>query len=204
MTTKEHNDEVVRKLTERNKIAEFAMQTLGCDERRADAFVKTCGDFFTWDGTLHFKGASGQVAADDPQCTGFFQREYDFLIPAQAAGADHGALDPDLLTKARARADVTAKSLLFRELHGSKTRNEEGATLAALDKLLADTSDKPGEKKPADKSAATHTGSNPWAAASWNLTDQGKLVKALGEVKAAQIAKAAGSHIGATRPARAP
>ncbi len=199
-TAKEHNDELVRKLTERNKIADFAMQTLGCDERRADVFVKACGDFFVWDGTLRFKGASGEVAADDAQCTGFFQREFDFLLPATAAGDHQAALDPDLIAKAKA-GNLTARGQLFRDLHGDKPRTQEGETAAALEKLLA------GEQtsKPADKKlpANNFSGSNPWAAASWNLTEQGRLVKALGEVKAAGIAKAAGSFIGATKPARA-
>lgn len=200
MTVKDHNDEVVRKLTERNKIAEFAMTTLGCDERRADAFVKTCGDFFVWDGTLHFKGASGNVAADDPSCTGFFQREYDFLIPAKAAGVEHGELDADLIEQAKA-GNQTARGKLWRELHGDRPRTAEAETTAALDKLLK--GETPAAKKATDKPGPTHTGSNPWSADAWNITAQGKLVKAIGEVKAAQIAKAAGSHIGATRPARA-
>jgi len=46
-------------------------------------------------------------------------------------------------------------------------------------------------------------GKNPWSAEGWSITKQGSVVKALGETKAASIAKAAGSFIGATRPARA-
>lgn len=46
-------------------------------------------------------------------------------------------------------------------------------------------------------------GSNPWSAANWNVTEQGKVIKAIGLERAAQIAAAAGSKIGATKPAKA-
>ncbi len=41
---------------------------------------------------------------------------------------------------------------------------------------------------------------NPWLAANWNISKQGELIKAIGAAKAAEIAKAARSYIGATRP----
>lgn len=44
-------------------------------------------------------------------------------------------------------------------------------------------------------------GDNPWSAAHWNLTKQGQILsQAGGEAKAEQMAKAAGSYIGATAP----
>ncbi len=42
---------------------------------------------------------------------------------------------------------------------------------------------------------------NPWAATSWNLTAQGKVVTEKGMAVAEQMAKAAGSKVGATKPA---
>jgi hypothetical protein len=41
---------------------------------------------------------------------------------------------------------------------------------------------------------------NPWSAAAWNKTTQGGIVKRLGEVKAAELAKAAGCTLGSTKP----
>jgi hypothetical protein len=197
--TKEQ-DEVLRKITESNKIAEFAMNVLGMDERRAEVFQKACSDRFVWDGTLKFHGASGDVPADDPQCTGFFQREYDFLVPAKKVEGDAPTLDPDLIAKAKA-GHMTAKSQLFRALHEGKPKGAEAETRAALDKLLA--GDVPNSDRDAGgKFVPKGTGSNPWAAGSWNVTEQGRLVKALGEAKAAGIARAAGSFIGAVRPAK--
>jgi hypothetical protein len=43
---------------------------------------------------------------------------------------------------------------------------------------------------------------NPWSKEFWNVTAQGSVVKAMGIEKAQQIARAAGSYIGATRPAK--
>jgi hypothetical protein len=53
------------------------------------------------------------------------------------------------------------------------------------------TDEPPARKKP-DKS-------NPFSKEGWNISGQGKLVLALGEKKAAQIAEAAGCHIGSTK-----
>jgi hypothetical protein len=55
-----------------------------------------------------------------------------------------------------------------------------------------------------DAAAKGFEGANPWGPApAWNITKQGALVKALGEAKAAGIAKAAHSHLGATHPTKA-
>ncbi len=47
----------------------------------------------------------------------------------------------------------------------------------------------------------TYPSRNPWRKENWNLTRQGEVVRALGVAKAGEIAKAAGSFVGATRPA---
>jgi hypothetical protein len=210
-TVKEHNDEALRKLTEKNKIADFAMQTLGMDEIRADVFVKACGDRFVWDGTLRFKGASGEVPADDPQCTGFFRREYSFLVPPEKSEGDHGAtLDPDLIAKARAvdakgrPLNLAARGQLWRELHGNKPRSAEAETTAALDKILA--GDNSGETKRDDKGkfvANTHAddANNPFTRAKWNLTEQGRIAKN-DPARAARLADRAGVALGALRAVR--
>jgi hypothetical protein len=45
-------------------------------------------------------------------------------------------------------------------------------------------------------------GSNPWAENSWNMTEQGNVIKSHGIEKAEKLAKDAGSFIGATGPAK--
>jgi hypothetical protein len=44
---------------------------------------------------------------------------------------------------------------------------------------------------------------NPWAAASWNMTEQGRVVREQGIERAESLAKAAGSRVGASQPSRA-
>ena len=54
-----------------------------------------------------------------------------------------------------------------------------------------------GEKK--GSNAADHK-NNPWHRSNFNVTEQGAILRALGPEKAAALARAVGSHIGATRP----
>lgn len=46
-------------------------------------------------------------------------------------------------------------------------------------------------------------GENPWGADHWNVTKQGEYLRQHGRAAADRMAKAAGSHVGATRPAKA-
>jgi hypothetical protein len=203
--TKEQ-DEVLRELTERNKICDYAMQVLGMDERRAEAFQKVAGDHLRWDGTLQFKTASGAyVAADDPQAKGFFERE--FLGPVfgmtKKSEGEVPTLDPDRIAKAKA-GHMTSVSQLFRTLHNGKPKGTEAETRKQLDQILAGETPKGDDNRNRDAGGKfAPTSNNPWSAANWNVTEQGRLVRVLGEEKAAGIARAAGSHIGATRPTRA-
>jgi len=41
---------------------------------------------------------------------------------------------------------------------------------------------------------------NPWSAAAWNVSEQGRVVKALGEAKGAALAKSAGCVLGSIKP----
>jgi hypothetical protein len=83
----------------------------------------------------------------------------------------------------RARADEIAQEWGLRDVAdtkpGFKPRNGDGGKQPAKDR------------------------DNPWTADRWNVTRQGAIVKAMGVEKAAGIARAAGSFIGATRPPRA-
>jgi hypothetical protein len=202
--TEDHNKEVLRKLEQKNKIAEFAMNVLGMDERRAEVFEKACGDRFVWDGTLRFKGASGEVPADDPQCTGFFRREYDFLVPANKVEGEVPTLDPDLIAKAKA-GNWTAKSQLFRTLHADKPKGSEAETRKQLDQILAGETPKGDDNRNRDaggKFTPKDTTNNPWLGGKWNVTEQGRIYKS-DPALAARLADRAGVAIGAVRPAKA-
>jgi hypothetical protein len=81
--------------------------------------------------------------------------------------------------------DAAARECGLDGMHDWKTKGKVPA---------ADDADKDKGK---DKSKSP----NPWSRQHWNITAQGNLVRAIGIEKAAQIAKAAGSRIGATKPA---
>jgi hypothetical protein len=196
--------ELLRKLTEKNKIADFAMQILKMDERRADAFIKVCGDYLTWDGTLQFKTASGAyVAADDEQCTGFFRREFDYLIPAKPAGEDQQADIPAELVE-KARTNITARGQVYSLLY--KGKGSEDETKKQLDVLLKGEAPKDGgdgeRKRDASGKFVTEgreaDASNPWSKDGWNLTSQGRVLRN-DPARAERLAKSARSFIGATK-----
>jgi hypothetical protein len=196
--------ELVRKLTERNKIADFAMQVLKMDERRADAFVKVCGDYLKWDGTLQFKTASGQyVAADDEKCTGFFRREFDYLIPAQTVEEQQADIPPGLIEKAK-DGNWTARGQIFNLLFRGKGSEDE--TKKQLDALLKGEAPKDGgdgeRKRDASGKFVTEgreaDASNPWSKDGWNLTSQGRVLRN-DPARAERLAKSARSFIGATK-----
>jgi hypothetical protein len=54
----------------------------------------------------------------------------------------------------------------------------------------------------ADKGGNVKGKNNPWSAEGWSVQKQGAVAKSLGVEKAAAIAKAAGSYIGATAPGK--
>jgi hypothetical protein len=198
--------EVLRKLTEQNQIAKFAMKELRCDERRADALAKVAGQYLRWSGEtgLQFKTASGSyVDADDPQCIGFLSREFDFLIPAQTVEEQQADIPAELVE--RARTNMTARGQVYSKLY--KGKGSEAETQATLDKLLKGEAPKgDGERKRDASGKFVPEGreadaSNPWSRDGWNLTNQGRVLKN-DPARAERLAKSARSFIGATRPAQ--
>lgn len=97
-----------------------------------------------------------------------------------ALQSDH---DIDLATRAFVGKNKTAESLLYRAV--GKDRFE------ALKELYANGG--PEEQK---KERST----NPWSAESWSTAKQFSIIRSLGAAKAAELAKAAGSFLGATSP----
>lgn len=207
--TKEQ-DEVLRTITQKNKICEFAMNVLGMDERRAEVFEKACADRFVWDGTLRFKGVNGEVPADDPQCTGFFQREYDFLVPEKKVEGHQAEIPADLIAKAKA-GHVTAQGTVFKLLHGDNkdTPIENAKTRAKFDALMkgekpkGDTTPKDKPRDTGGKFVANGDTNNPFtrlrsadgtvnAAAAAEIAG---MTKALGTKKVEAIARAVGKTI---------
>ncbi|MGH6670752.1 MAG: hypothetical protein ACRECV_02105 [Xanthobacteraceae bacterium] len=185
------NDELIRKLTEKNLIAAFAADVLHCSDAQAEVFTKALADRFTYDGVqLQFKGVGGNVAATDPSCTGFLAREYGFLLPAKSAQEQISGIDPDVIARART-GNQTARGQIFAKLHDGKRENE-AATLKRVDALLAAKS---------DDTVATTDGernNNPFLRRNWNVTAQARLHRSDPGL-CARLAKAAGVTLGATK-----
>jgi hypothetical protein len=73
----------------------------------------------------------------------------------------------------------------------------ERAALLASHENWGQSKENPDTENKENKSRST----NPWSRQGWSITQQGKLIRALGIQKAGEIAKAAGCVIGSTRPA---
>lgn len=135
----------------------------------------------------------------------FVEATLDRWLTKQKSDKPHCFIDEkqaDLELSAFSHGNMSARGRLV-ALHGEGFATERAQAWGL--KSLHDTRTK--GKSPfgkADANAGLQKGqTNPWSAEGWNITKQGAIVKALGEAKAAQIAKAANSHLGATRPTRA-
>lgn len=108
----------------------------------------------------------------------------------------------DILLHAERLFDVTEDGTII-------TRDNVGVTpgLDAKSWLKDMTKARPHWWPPSNGGGATggkvgHAGDNPWSAGSWNLTKQGEYVRANGADKAAELARLAGSELGAIAPPR--
>jgi hypothetical protein len=129
------------------------------------------------------------TAINTPQARDWIAQTRPHLLPPEH--------ETSLADRAFVQGNVTARGQLARELN-----------IADLDRLaqsygLRDHKDfskgtRPngngGEHKPKPDRE------NPWSREGFNLTRQGQLVRAMGLEKAAAMARAAGSYIGATKP----
>jgi hypothetical protein len=176
-------------------------KSIGSTDEQAATAAAAHADKFVWNGaTLEFQGKP--VADPDNGVREWFTaNKLDFLLPPKSA--DKLDVDPALLASARA-GNMTAKSRLFVQV---------GRDRAKLDAVLADKSNTGADEAardaqgrfvgatPQEKEAAKN---NPWSAepGKWNATRQGQIVRSLGIEAAQRIAKAAGSYVGAVRPAK--
>jgi hypothetical protein len=102
----------------------------------------------------------------------------------------------DLEAKAFGENNMTARAQLFKQLGAVEYAEREAKWNASGFKL--------GTRPKANGEDMSNTPArdNPWSADKWNVTKQAQIVRAMGVKKANQIAAAAQSYVGATRPAR--
>ena len=104
----------------------------------------------------------------------------------------------DLEQAAFAEGNLTARSRLIKDLGESEAdaRAKEWGLKGVAD--FKTRGQRPGGEVNKEKPSAD----NPWSRDGWNITKQGSVVRA-DPALAARLAKAAGSFVGATKPARA-
>lgn len=196
----EHNEKVLRNQDRIQRVHELWKSIPGVSDEQAIVAAGQLAPRFEWTGSvLNLDGKPATVETVREH----FGSNYGFLLPAEnVAAKDTPQVDPARLALARS-GNLTARAQIVRQLKGD---------VAATDALIAGkTADDTGADKdrdaqgrfkaasPAEKEAGKN---NPWAPDNFNVTRQGQIVKALGMEAAQRIAKAAGSHVGATRPAK--
>jgi hypothetical protein len=190
----EHNEKVLRKAERLQRIHELWKAIPGTTDEMAIAASATLAERFDWTGSvlnLDGKPATAEAVREH------FGTNYGFLFPPKSEKADVPKVDPQLLASARA-GNMTAKSRLFVQV------GRDQAKLAAV--LAGKSADTEHDEKgrfagatPQEKEASAN---NPWSPGKWNATRQGQIVRSLGIEAAQRIAKAAGSYVGAVRPAK--
>jgi hypothetical protein len=113
--------------------------------------------------------------------------------------ADVDTVQAEVLTlvpaakRAQLESDIKAKENFDLEYrHRFFTRLRDTFEAAEISAYLPEVATNGSGKKVAS--------TNPWSAASWNVSEQGRIAKTLGEVKAAAMAKSAGCVLGSTKP----
>lgn len=132
----------------------------------------------------------GKMLNIDETVDALLKKHGALFAPVAAAGPDPDTVKLDAIKERALAGNVTAHGALYKELgpDGYDAWKKENAAVAG--KAAATKANGSGGGEP-----------NPWSADGWNLTAQGKVVRALGEAKASAMARAAGVTLGATRPA---
>ena len=180
-------------------------KSIGSTDEQAATAAAAHADKFKYDGAVLTFNGTPVADADSGVREWFTENGLSFLLPAaNATNKNAPTIDPALVESAR--TNLTSRGALYRLLGSAE----------AVDAALAgNTGDTPGSisvveapvKVPALKDGKT----NPWAPdtvdgegrPAWSLAArrrQTDVVKSLGPAKASEIAKAANSFLGASRP----
>lgn len=116
--------------------------------------------------------------------------------PPKAAAPDQSKIELEAIKAAALNGNATAHGKLSKLL-GDDYKIWCDANKAAPGKKV-EPKVANGHDKDADD--IRNSNDNPWSAAGWNITAQGKIVRALGIDKAAAMAKSAGCKLGDVRP----
>jgi hypothetical protein len=196
----EELDKVLHEEDRKLAVDQFFQERLGSEPGKAKLAARALADNFTLTGaTLMFGDKLAKDAVDD--VIAHLKRQgYDFLLPPEKANATPKVDDAEVRTAFNGAGNVTAAARIIKQIG-----REEADKLAQQYGKAHALDNKPGVA-PQGAEQKNGTGSpdhknNPWGPHPfWNVTRQGQIVRALGAEKAAQMAAAVNSHIGATKP----
>lgn len=168
---------------------------IGSTSEQASTAAAAHAAKFVWDGVnLTFQGKP-VAQANVPEW--FTANHLDFLLPVSNDSTAVVNVDAALLASARS-GNKTAQSKVFLAV---------GKDRAKLDALLAAKSDdtaaaKSNDTAATDEKPTEQEKNNPWSAAHWSITAQGRIYRVDPRL-AGRLAAKANSKIGATRPTKA-
>ena len=195
----EELDRVLHEEDRKLAVDQFFQERIGSDPGRAKLAGRALAENFTLTGaTLMFGDKLAKDAVDD--VIAHLKRQgYDFLLPAEKANATPKVDDTEANAAFTGAGNKTVAARIIKQIG-----REEADKLAQQYGKAHALDSKPGvapqSEQPKNGTGSPDHKNNPWSAAGWNVTRQGAICRALGAEKAAQMAAAVNSHIGATKP----
>lgn len=183
----------VLKIAKLRLVADY-LEALGSTREQAETAASAHADQFAYSGAvLTFKGEVAGTPGMETAVRGWFnEKKLDFLIGTKSnAGGDAGA-DAVLVERARS-GNKTAQGQLFLKLDKDQSK---------YDAVMKRKPFNAPDDEPLDEPTKENGGKNPWSAAGWNVTEQGRILRAQPKL-AASLAASAKSRIGATHPTKA-
>lgn len=185
-------------------VNQFFQEQLGSEPGQAELASRALAENFTLTGaTLMFGNKLARDAVDDV-IAHLKRQAYDFLLPAEAPDLTRTAVDPHLLDRAFVQGSPDARTEVYKRIG----RDQGKFDALARSYGLRDATDyrKGVGKRPSTDSAEGGEQNdkpktpNPWADASFNLTEIGRIVRT-SPTLAASLAASAGKDISG-RPLR--
>jgi len=185
-------DEALAPFDIEGQLYKIATEEWGSTHAQAEDFGKLHRDKFSLVNGIAVHAATGKPI-NDPEVLKFASDTWPHLIPPpfEVPLADAAFLDNNM----------SARSRLVREL--GPTAALDVAKRYGHETLHSTKKGKRPDniKAPAEDTKAKNAhASNPFHKSNWNISAQGKLLRAVGPEKCAAIARAVGSTIGATKP----